>query len=56
MAKSPISCGTSWSRIVNVVMSPTDSPARKLAPMARPSVKLWKASAARLRYPETYKI
>lgn len=49
MAKSPISCGTSWSRMVRVVTVPTVEPTRKDAPMARPSVKLWMKSAARLR-------
>lgn len=53
MAKSPISCGTSCSRMVRVVTVPTVEPTRKDAPMARPSVKLWMKSAARLRYPDT---
>lgn len=49
MAKSPISCGTSCSRMVRVVTAPTAGLTRKDAPMARPSVKLWMTSAARFR-------
>ena len=49
IAKSPISCGTSCSKIVMVVMMPNWRLTRKDAPMARPSVKLWVQSAARFR-------
>lgn len=49
MAKSPISCGTSCSRMVRVVTVPTAGPTRNDAPIARPSVKLCVKSAARFR-------
>ena len=55
IAKSPISCGTSCSSIVIVVMIPTVSPARNEAPIAKPSVKLCAKSAARFRYPAIFR-
>lgn len=53
MAKSPSSCGSSCSRTVTVVTIPSAGPARKDAPMAKPSVTLWATSATRFRYPDT---
>lgn len=53
IAKSPISWGTSWSRMVIVVTMPTLLLTKKEAPIAKPSVKLCVKSAARFRYPET---
>lgn len=49
IAKSPISWGTSWRRIVKVVITPRLRLTRNEAPMARPSVKLWVKSAARFK-------
>lgn len=53
MAKSPISCGTSCNKTVNVVTIPVVLPAKKEAPIAKPSVKLCAKSAAKFRYPAT---
>mmetsp|Transcript_32616 Transcript_32616/g.85397 ORF Transcript_32616/g.85397 Transcript_32616/m.85397 type:complete len:309 (+) Transcript_32616:2127-3053(+) len=53
MAKSPISCGTSCSKMATNVIHGAASGCRKTAPSVRPSVKLCAKSAARLRYPAT---
>lgn len=45
-AKSPISCGSSWSSVASAVLWPRPLPEAKAAPMAMPSDKLCKASAA----------
>ena len=46
IAKSPTSCGTSWSKTASVVERPSLRECTKAAPSAKPSVKLWTVSAA----------
>lgn len=54
IAKSPTSCGISWTKIAIVVRTPRLGDTRKAPPKDRPCVKLSMTLASRFKYPDTY--